>query len=73
MGNSKKVMTMKGARLFDPRYGKFRKPGNNNPGLIFYDLCRRFELVKDSKELRDLTKKLANICDSPAVFYEGKK
>lgn len=56
------TVTIKGMRLFDPRIGKFRKPGNQNPGLILYDLAKRggFEITDD---FTTMIKEMADYCD----------
>jgi hypothetical protein len=54
--------TLKGVRLFDPRIGKFRKPGNSNPALIMRDLLIRGGW-EPTREDDQLIKKLADFCD----------
>ena len=63
------MIILKGVRLFDPRYGKFRKPGNQNPALILYDLIKRFRLMEspEEKTLKNYIKKMANYCDKEAL------
>lgn len=62
--------TLRGVRIFDPRYGKWRKPGNNNPALIIYDLIRRFKITKDTKELRNRIKELANYFEEEIIVAD---
>jgi len=51
-----------GKRLFDPRIGKFRKAGNQNPALILRDLLVR-NGSKLTKEDEKWFKKMASFCD----------